>query len=316
MLVSIIINNFNYARFLGDAIDSALQQDHPNVEVIVVDDGSTDNSAQVIASYGTRVIAVYKENGGQGSTFNAGFAKSKGDVICFLDADDVFLPNKASAVARAYEQNTSASLIYHRLQHVDRNKNKTGKPWPRSVLHGDIRSKVERTGTWWPCPTTTALCPTREFLQRVLPLPADAYRLCADGYIAGLAPFFGPVIGLDQTLAMYRMHDGNLWNFRGLTRQQESRRRLEQFEAEFTRVMAALNIRSAPTMPISLDDHFPYQFHLFMAGLSRSRSKLLMTLLRTRTLPFPMKWREGVRLGMRFVKDALQAEQSRGVTQS
>jgi glycosyltransferase involved in cell wall biosynthesis len=316
VLVSIVINNFNYARFLRDAIDSALQQDYPNLEVIVVDDGSTDNSAQVIASYGTRVIPVYKENGGQGSTFNAGFAKSKGDVICFLDADDVFLPEKCSAVAHAYEQNPSASLIYHRLQHVDMNKNKTGKPWPRSVLHGDIRSKVERTGTWWPCPTTTALCPSRAFLSKILPLPADAYRLCADGYIAGLAPFFGPVIGLDQTLAMYRMHGGNLWNFRGLTPQQESRRRLEQFETEFTRVMAALNGRSAATKPISLDDHFPYQFHLFMAGLSRSRSKLLMTLLGTRTLPFPMKWREGARLTMRFAKNAWQGGESRKATQN
>ncbi len=306
MLVSILINNFNYACFLRDAIDSALQQNYPSVEVIVVDDGSTDNSREIIASYGTRIVALYKENGGQGSTFNAGFDRSKGDLICFLDADDVFLPTKVSSVVEAYKQNPHASLIYHQLQFVDANKNKTGNPWPRSVLHSDIRLKVERTGTWWPHPTTTGLCASRTFLSKVVPLPADLYRLCADAFVAGLAPFFGPVIGLKQPLAMYRLHGANHFNFRGLTRQQESRRRLEQLEREFASIMSTLHNYLPSSTAISLDDHFPYQFHLYAAGLSRSPSKLLMTMLRTRTLPFSMKWRESIRLSMLFARSALQ----------
>jgi glycosyltransferase involved in cell wall biosynthesis len=70
-LVSVIVNNYNYARFLPDAIDSALRQTYGHVEVIVVDDGSTDESRVVIASYGNRIRAVLKRNGGQGSAFNA-----------------------------------------------------------------------------------------------------------------------------------------------------------------------------------------------------------------------------------------------------
>jgi len=77
-LVSIIINNYNYARFLRDAIDSALNQTYDRTETIVVDDGSTDNSREIIAGYGDRIIPVLKENGGQNSAFDAGFAASAG----------------------------------------------------------------------------------------------------------------------------------------------------------------------------------------------------------------------------------------------
>ena len=77
--VSVVVNNFNYERYLGEAIDSALAQDHDDVEVVVVDDGSTDGSADVVRAYGSRVVPVLKPNGGQGSAFNAGFAAATGD---------------------------------------------------------------------------------------------------------------------------------------------------------------------------------------------------------------------------------------------
>ena len=80
-LVSIIVNNYNYGRFLGEAIDSALGQTYPRLEVIVVDDGSTDNSRDVISSYAGQLTALLKCNGGQASAFNAGFAASRGEVV-------------------------------------------------------------------------------------------------------------------------------------------------------------------------------------------------------------------------------------------
>src|ERR1035438_2741424 len=78
-LMSVIIDNYNYGGFVRDAINSALDQTYPNVEVIVVDDGSTDNSREVISSFGNRVISVLKENGGQSSALNAGIARSSGE---------------------------------------------------------------------------------------------------------------------------------------------------------------------------------------------------------------------------------------------
>ena len=115
---SVIINNYEYGRYLREAIDSALAQDHPATEVVVVDDGSTDDSASIIRSYGDRIVAVLKDNGGQGSAFNAGFAASGGDVIVFLDADDRLRP---SAVRRAAERlaRVGASKVHWPLALID-----------------------------------------------------------------------------------------------------------------------------------------------------------------------------------------------------
>src|ERR1700689_4315876 len=101
-LVSIIVDNFNYARFIRAAIDSALAQSYAQVEVIVVDDGSTDNSRDVISSYGNRLSAVFKPNGGHASAFNAGFRASRGSIVMFLDADDALLPTAVEEVVRAW----------------------------------------------------------------------------------------------------------------------------------------------------------------------------------------------------------------------
>src|SRR4051812_487104 len=84
-LVSVVVNNHDYGRFLAEAIDSALGQTYLHTEVIVVDDGSTDDSREIIAGYGSRVTAVLKENGGQASAFNAAFRELRGEVVLFLD---------------------------------------------------------------------------------------------------------------------------------------------------------------------------------------------------------------------------------------
>src|SRR5712692_1029705 len=102
---SIIINNCNYGQFLKAAIDSALSQTYLHKEVIVVDDGSTDNSREIIAgSYGSRIVPVLKENGGQASAFNAGFAVSRGEVVFFLDSDDMLLPRSEEHTSELQSQ--------------------------------------------------------------------------------------------------------------------------------------------------------------------------------------------------------------------
>ena len=78
--VSIIINNYNYGRFLHSAIDSAIKQIYAHTELIVVDDGSTDDSRDIISSYGSKITPVFKPNGGQASALNAGFAVCRGDM--------------------------------------------------------------------------------------------------------------------------------------------------------------------------------------------------------------------------------------------
>jgi glycosyltransferase involved in cell wall biosynthesis len=82
-LASIIITSYNYEKFLPQAIDSALKQSYPVKEIIVVDDGSTDNSRHIINSYGDQIIPVFKKNGGITSATNAGFFASQGELIFF-----------------------------------------------------------------------------------------------------------------------------------------------------------------------------------------------------------------------------------------
>jgi glycosyltransferase involved in cell wall biosynthesis len=117
--VSVIINNYNYARFLNAAIDSALNQRYPLIEIIVVDDGSTDDSREIILSYGDRITAIFKENGGQASALNAAVAASRGNILCFLDADDFYHPDKVVRVVDTFRQhgtNSKALLVHHLLR--------------------------------------------------------------------------------------------------------------------------------------------------------------------------------------------------------
>src|SRR5436305_1267238 len=97
--IDIVVNNYNYEAYVRQAVDSACAQEYPSANVIVVDDGSTDGSRDVLAAYGDEIDLVLKENGGQASALNAGFARCRGQAVIFLDADDVLAPNAASMVA-------------------------------------------------------------------------------------------------------------------------------------------------------------------------------------------------------------------------
>lgn len=145
-LVSILINNYNYASFLTQAIDSALNQTYSDCEVIVVDDGSTDHSREIMQQYGHKITPIFQENGGQASAFNSGFAKSQGDIICFLDADDVFLPHKAQQLVDIVATHPNVGWMFHALERVDLQL----KPLPAAPSdHGtsgryDLRQRLKK----------------------------------------------------------------------------------------------------------------------------------------------------------------------------
>jgi glycosyltransferase involved in cell wall biosynthesis len=208
-LVSILINNYNYGRFLREAIDSALSQTYSNTEVIVVDDGSTDDSRDVIASYGARIIPVLKENGGQASAFNAGFAVARGEWICLLDSDDIWAPTKVEAMVEAARSSPDAALIYHMMQPVSADLLPVGKTAPRGLFRGDVSSKVRTSGGWWSAPPTSGLCFSRDAVLKMGSVPESDFRICADAYLCTIAPFLGPLVGVAACLAMRRLHNSN-----------------------------------------------------------------------------------------------------------
>src|SRR5439155_17035546 len=118
-LVSIIINNYNYGRFLKDAIGSALGQTYRECEVIVVDDGSIDTSREIMLSYGDQIIPIFKENGGQASALNAGFAQSHGEIVIFLDSDDMLLPDIVRRVVGIFHANPDVAKVMYRTEVID-----------------------------------------------------------------------------------------------------------------------------------------------------------------------------------------------------
>lgn len=141
-LVSIIVNNYNYARFIRDAIDSALYQTYTRVEVIVVDDGSTDDSPGIIMEYGNQITVILKQNGGQASALNAGFNVSNGEIIVFLDSDDILLP---AAIERAVELFSTAdvSKVQWKMWIVNSAGEKSGRVMPQHALAtGNLKEEI------------------------------------------------------------------------------------------------------------------------------------------------------------------------------
>lgn len=213
VLVSVIVNNYNYAKFLTDAIESALAQTHPRVEVVVVDDGSTDSSREIIAGYGDRIVPVLKANGGQASAFNEGFAAARGEIVFFLDADDVLLPNAVERVVAAWRP--GVSKVQFRLQLVDGEGKPIGRMWPPrelSMPSGDLAKEIIERGEYLFSPTSGNAF-SRGLLQAILPMPPEPWRLSADVYLVYMAAFHGEVVSLDEALALYRMHGQNYWSY-------------------------------------------------------------------------------------------------------
>lgn len=211
-LVSIIITNYNYARFLMDAIGSALSQHYPAVEVIVVDDGSTDNSRDVINTYGERILSVFKQNGGQASAMNAGFSQSWGDIVIFLDADDVLLPDVVKNVVKVFQADSNVAKVMYRMEVIDAAGQLTGTIKPDQHLplrSGDLRRYILTSPfdmTWM---ATSGNAFSADALQKILPIPEEDFPIMADYYLSHLAPLFGLATFLPEIGAYYRVHDSN-----------------------------------------------------------------------------------------------------------
>lgn len=214
LAVDIVIDNYNYGRFLDAAIESALAQTHEQVKVIVVDDGSSDDSVEVARRYGDRVTLVAKENGGHASAFNAGFERCEGDVVILLDADDLLLPEAAAKAAAAFAADERLSKTQSRMEIVDGEGNPTGLVKPPAHIpmpNGDVCSEELNQPFDLPWVPTSANAFRREAMAKVMPIPQREYRMCAERYLVHLMPLLGPVASLDHVGAYYRVHGDNAY---------------------------------------------------------------------------------------------------------
>ena len=216
-LVSILINNYNYDRFLKAAIESAIGQTHDQVEVIVVDDGSTDQSQAILESYGSEIISILKPNGGQASAFNAGFAASHGDIICFLDSDDAFTPEKAAEIVKVFAQNQEAGWCFHPLEIYENseameqeiNEERFGKCDLRfDIKNGKLRQKLPFAHL-----VTSGLCFQRSLLEKILPMPEEI-RITSDDYLKYAAFSISPGFATFKQLGRQNIHGNNAYTFK------------------------------------------------------------------------------------------------------
>lgn len=219
-VVSIIIDNYNYGRFLGYAIDSALSQSYEHLEVIVVDDGSTDDSREVVARYGERIVPVLKENGGQASAMNAGFARSRGDVVIFLDSDDALMPLAAEAAVDAFVKHPGTAKVEYRMEVIDEAGRPSGEikpPLYRAIDSGDVRRRVLAFPFDMSWLATSGNAFSSTVLRRIFPIPEADFRILADFYLSHVAALFGTVVAVDDVMARYRIHGANNYQAAGVS---------------------------------------------------------------------------------------------------
>ena len=209
MRVSIVVTSFNYAPYVSAAIESALAQTHPDTEVIVVDDGSTDGSVAIVEGYADRARVVLKGNGGQASAVNAGFAASTGDAVIFLDADDLLAPEAAAETARLLGP-PGVAKAHWPLELIDATGRATGAVWPdRELPDGDLSGRLLTSSPDYVTPPTSGNAYHRDMLEAVLPMPEPPFVTGADTYLFLLAPAFGEIRRADRPLARYRRHGDN-----------------------------------------------------------------------------------------------------------
>ncbi|MBW4534573.1 MAG: glycosyltransferase [Pleurocapsa minor HA4230-MV1] len=242
-LTSVIINNYNYKQFLSQAIDSVLSQSYLYTEIIVVDDGSNDSSREIIADYGTRVIPLLKENGGQASALNAGFAASKGEIIFFLDADDVFISNKVEELLKLFTQiiqHNPDAMISNYIQPIDEkgltididilNTLSTINDWRYlSKIRGKKNKLIDKVITKLSTPEqvyqfavkyrfipylgmpTSGIAMTRSLAKKIFPIPSESIKTSADDFVVKGASLIGTVYLTNHVLTKYRIHGKNSW---------------------------------------------------------------------------------------------------------
>lgn len=218
-LVTVLICNYNYGRYLSEAIESALNQTWKNLEVIVVDDGSTDNSREILEKYKNRIKIILKENGGQASAFNVGISEAQGEIICFLDSDDFWKADKVETVVKKYSE-SEWGLVCHRIVEFDNEKYNAESGHPPSgeinknyIHEGDaLEYSIEHGYDWIFHPTSAISMPTK-IAKLLIPLPELNWRINADAPLAFGASCYAPVGVINRPLGYYRFHGKNVFLF-------------------------------------------------------------------------------------------------------
>ena len=222
--VTALIDTYNHERFIAEAIESVLAQDFPaaDMEIIVVDDGSTDSTPQIAARYPERIRYIRKENGGQASALNLGFSEARGEIVAMLDGDDLWKPGKVRRVVEEFQRSPHIAVVYH--PHDAWLQGSTLVVEDRSFFPVRGRMPLEaeallRYGDYG----TSEISLRKPLAAAMFPIPGQLW-IYADSYLVFLAVFAGEVVGVPEALTRYRCHDANLASFTGADKAKSKRR--------------------------------------------------------------------------------------------
>lgn len=210
-LVSVIISNFNYVDHLPAAVQSVKDQTYSNVEIVICDDGSTDESETELKKFeasDSRVAVIRKENGGQASAWNAAVEHSRGEILCLLDPDDRFMPDKIERVVAAFRQNPQAGVCVHPVLPHDVARDLPGLLSPRILEGGWLASRAIERGGWGNWVPSSGLAFRREIAARIFPLPPEV-GFWGDAFIQSSGQFLTQFVAVADALTRYLIHERN-----------------------------------------------------------------------------------------------------------
>ncbi len=213
IFASVLIDTYNHERFIEQAIVSALEQDFPAVdrEIIVVDDGSTDRTAEIVKKFEPRVRLLRKENGGQASAFNVGIPECKGEIVAFLDGDDWWERKKLHRVVETMARDRALGMVGHALveSFEDGQERIIALEQAERLRLNTVQSaRVFRLHRAYL--GTSRLALRADIARQILPVP-KALIIEADEYLFTLAASLADFFILTEPLSHYRIHSGNLF---------------------------------------------------------------------------------------------------------
>ena len=202
-LISVIVPTYNRCAFLKEAIESVLKQTYQRFELIVVDDGSTDNTASVLSCYADKISAFSVQHGGPSAARNYGIKAAHGDYIAFLDSDDLWLPGKLAAQMRFFHANPEARIC------------QTEEIWMRNGIRVNPRQKHKKYSGWIfdKCLPLCVVSPSAVMMHRSVfarvGLFDEAFPACEDYDLwLRIAPFF-PIYLIDKPFIIKRGGHGD-----------------------------------------------------------------------------------------------------------
>ncbi len=213
--VSVIVTSYNYAPYVRQAIDSVLAQTFEGFQLIVVDDGSKDDSLDILNSYSdSRMRVISQENSGQATAWNRAYKHCTGDLIFFLDSDDWWIPTKLEKMVKMYEASGNAyAVLQHNLTVL---RDRIEYPYRRILPSGDCFSDMKATGRISYFVTSSGLCLPRWVCEKIFPIPEEL-RISPDAYLTRTAFVYGSVLSVPDCLGYLRLHGQNA----GMTQGQE-----------------------------------------------------------------------------------------------